>query len=228
MGIADGASAGREDRESGGVELGRGGRDGRCGGIRGTAGPIGDDAAGTADDGDERSDVPWVHDWIERNVGPAAGEQQVAVAIAPSADEFRGGKEAVAGGAVLIFGEVKGVAREQGGFGETGGGAATDVAAAEGGRRAVAEHELTEDGLVDAAEHGLAVMEEGDERAEERHAGDKGLGAVDGIKDPDEFCVGVFGAEFFTDDAVAGEFFADELAEKCFGATVGDGDGGGV
>jgi len=63
-------------------------------------------------------------------------------------------------------------------------------------------------GYVDAAEDGLALMEERDERAEERDAADERFGAVDGVEDPDEFRIGTVVTEFFADDAVAGIFCA--------------------
>ena len=44
--------------------------------------------------------------------------------------------------------------------------------------------------LMDAAQHGLTAVQEGDERAPERHAGDEGLGAVDRIEHPGELGVG--------------------------------------
>ena len=221
-------SARCEDRESGGVQLGRGGRDGRCGWVGRAAVPIGDDAAGAADDGDEGGDIPGVHDRIEGKVGPAAGDKQVAVAVSPSADEFGRGEQAVGGGAVLVFGEIERVAREQRSIGEARGGPAADGAAVEGGGRAVAEHELAQNGLVNAAEHGLALVEEGDECAPKRDAGDERLGAVDGIEHPDELGVGVLGAKFFADDAVGGEFCGNEPAQEFFGAAIGGRDRGGI
>jgi hypothetical protein len=81
---------------------------------------------------------------------------------------------------------------------------------------------LVKDRLMDAAKHGLALMEEGDEGAPKWDAGDERLGAVDGVEDPSELGVGVFGAEFFADDAVGGKFFGNESAKKFFGAAVGD------
>lgn len=170
--------------------------------------PVGNDAAGATDDRHEGGDVPRVHDGIETHVGPAARHEQVAVAISPSADEFCLGEQAVAGGAVLIFREIERVAGEQGGVSEPTGGATADGAVVERGGDAVADHELTEHGLVDHAEDGLAVMEECDQGAPQRDAGDEGFGAVDGIEDPNEFGVGAIAAEFFADDAVGGKFLA--------------------
>lgn len=190
--------------------------------------PIGNDAAGAADDRHEGGDVPRVHDGIETHVGPAARHEQVAVAISPRADEFGLGEQAVAGGAVLIFREIERVAREQGGLSEPRGGATADGAVVERGGGAVADHELTEHGLVNHAEDGLAVMEECDQGAPQRHAGDESFGAVDGIEDPNEFGVGAIAAEFFADDAVGGKFFGDEAAHECFGAAVGERDRRGV
>ena len=198
------------------------------GGVGGAALPVGDDAAGAAHDGHEGGDVPRVHDRVGGDVGAAGGEQEVAVAIGPGAEEADALGEGVEGGAVLEFGGVERVAGEQRGVGEAGAFAHADGGAVERGGGAVADHELVEDGLVDRAEDGLSVVKEGDERAPERDAGDEGFGAVDGIEDPGEFGVGVEAGEFFADDAVGREFFGDEIAEKLLGAAVGGGDGGGV
>src|SRR5690606_33007712 len=141
--------------------------------------PVGDDAAGTAHDGDERLDVPGVHDRVAHDVGAAGGEQEVTVGVAPGAGEAHAVPEGVVGGAVLVFGRVERVAGEQGGGGEVGAGTHAHGAVVEGGDDAVADEELVEDGLMDRAEHGLAAVQEGDEGAEERDGGDEGFGAVD-------------------------------------------------
>lgn len=98
----------------------------------------------------------------------------------------------------------------------------------ERGGRAIADHELVENRLIDAAEDRLPLMEEGDEGAPERDTGDETLGAVDGIEHPDEFGVLVFIAVFLADDPVGGKFLFDALAHQFLGSSISDGDGGGV
>lgn len=212
------------------MEGGGGAGEGGLGRIGSGAVPVGDDAAGAANDGDEGGDVPRVHDRIEHDVGPAGGDEEVTVGVAPRAVEFGALREGVVAGrgGGLVFGDVEGVAGEKRGVFEVRGGAAADGTVVEGGGGVVAEDELAEDGLMDRAEDGLALVQERDERGEERDSGDEGFGAVDRIEDPDEFGVGVFGAELFADDAMGGEFFGDAVAKELFGAAVGEGDGGGV
>lgn len=98
----------------------------------------------------------------------------------------------------------------------------------ERGGGAVTDHELVEDRLIDTAEHGLPLMEEGDEGAPEGDAGDETFGAVDGVEHPDEFSVFVFVAVFLADDPVGGEFLVDALAHQLFGSAISDSHRGGV
>lgn len=210
------------------MELGRGGGDGGGGGVGRGPAPIGDDTAGAANDGDEGGDVPGVHDRVEAEVGEAGGEEEVAVAIAPGAVEADLPREAVGGGAVLVAGEVEGVAGEKGGVGEAGGRADADGAVVERGDVAVADHELAEDGLMDATEDGFAAVEKGDEGAPERDAGDEGFGAIDRVEHPGPFGAFVEVAEFLAKDAVIGEARGDEAAHELLGAAIGGGDRGGI
>jgi len=57
---------------------------------------------------------------------------------------------------------------------------------------------------VDDAEHRRALPGQADQGAEQRLAGDKRLGAVDGVQIPDEIGVGADLAQFLAEDAVAG------------------------
>ena len=198
------------------------GSEGRFGGISRTTRPIGHNPAGPSDDRNERGDVPRVHNGIEHHVGPAAGDEQVAVAVAPSSDEFGGSEDASACRTVLIFGEIERVAGEKRGLSEARGGAAAHGATVERGDLIIAEHELAKNRLMNAAEHGLTLMQQCDERAEERHTADEGLGAVDRIEHPDELGVRIFGAEFFADNPVIGKSFGDEPTEKFLGPFIGD------
>lgn len=212
------------------MEFRRGRGEGGFGGIGGVAAPIGDHAAGAADDGDECGDIPGVHDRIDGDVGEAGRDEEVAVGVAPRAVKLGALRECVVarGGGGLVFGDVERVAREKRGVFDALGRARADGAIVEGGGVVVADDELAEDGLVDGAEDGLAVMEKRDERGEERHAADERFGAVDGIEDPDEVGVGVFVAELFADDAVRGKFFGNATAEELLCATVREGDRRGV
>lgn len=212
------------------MELGGGTRDGGFGGIRGVAVPVGDDAAGSADDRDECGDVPRVHDRVEHDVGEAGGDEEIAVGVTPRADEFGALRESVVarGGLRLITRGIERIAGEERGVFDASGGAAADRFVVERGGDVVADDELVEDRLVNHAEDWLAAMKEGDEGREKRDAGDEGFGAVDGVEDPDEFGVGAIAAEFFANDAVGGKRFGDETAEKFLGAAVGGGDGRGV
>ena len=212
--------------EGGGVEFGSGGGEDGFRWIRGVAGPVGDGAAGAADDGDEGGDIPGVHDGIEGDVDEAGGEQEVAVAVGPRAVESAGVDEAVACVNVLVAGEVAVIAGDECGGGEVGRGTGADELAVQGRGRVVADDELTEGGLVDGPEDGVAVVQEADESGPERHAGDEALGAVDGIEHPDPFGLGVQSTVFFSDDAVVGESSRDHVAHDFFRATIGCGHGG--
>src|SRR3546814_1861823 len=67
-----------------------------------------------------------------------------------------------------------------------------------------ADPALLQDRHVDHTEDGPAVLQQRDQAAEERVAGDEALGAVDRVQDPDEFGAGILDAEFFAVDAMAG------------------------
>ena len=62
---------------------------------------------------------------------------------------------------------------------------------------------------MNATEHGLTFMEQGNEGAPEWNAGDKTFCPIDRVEHPDEFSVFVFVAELFTDDTMGREFMAD-------------------
>ena len=110
---------------------------------------------------------------IEHHVGRARGKQEVTVAIAPGSHESGLREQTIAGRAVLITREIRQVAREHRGFGELRGGAAVNGPAVQRRARPIAQHELTEDRLVNAAEHRLTLVEQRDKRTEERHARDE-------------------------------------------------------
>jgi len=65
----------------------------------------------------------------------------------------------------------------------------------------------------------------GDQRAENRKAGDEGAGAVDRIDHPGVVSAGVVFAQFLAKDSVIGIGLDDEVADRLFGLAVGAGDG---
>ena len=86
--------------------------------------PVGDDPAGAAHDGNQRGDIPWVHDGIDRDIDESGGQHEVTITVGPRAVEPGLGDEAVTRCPVLILGEIEVVAGDQGGLGELGGGTA--------------------------------------------------------------------------------------------------------
>jgi hypothetical protein len=87
-----------------------------------------------------------------------------------------------------------------------------------------ADPALARDRLVDDAEDRPAVPRQRDQRAEQRHAADKGFGAVDRVEHPDEFGVVALAAVFLADDAVLGKPRGDQPPHRQFGGAVGGGD----
>ncbi len=79
--------------------------------------------------------------------------------------------------------------------------------------------------MVDRAEHRLPLVQEGDQRTEERRGGRERARAIDRIEHPDELGVGALGAEFFAEQAVVGELRLDHAPHQLLGAAVGGGDG---
>ena len=188
--------------------------------------PVGDDAAGAAHDGHKRGDIPRVHDRVAHDVGASAGEQEITVAVAPGAHETGAGGERRVGRAVLIFGRIKRIARQESGGFDFFARAHADGAAVERGRMTVADHEFTQHRLMNRPEHRLAEVQECDERAPKRNAGDEGFGAIDWIKHPHEFSIGAGVGKLFANDSVFGKARGDEIAHEFLRAAVGGGDGG--
>jgi hypothetical protein len=65
---------------------------------------------------------------------------------------------------------------------------------------------------------------QGDQRAEQRPAGDERLGAVDRVEHPHELGVQPLAAVLLAEDAVGGVGRGDQLAHGGLGLPVGDGD----
>jgi hypothetical protein len=78
---------------------------------------------------------------------------------------------------------------------------------------------------VDDADHRVAAHLESHEHAEERHAGDERLRAVDGVEDPAEVRVPLLQPVLLAEDRVRGERLADDAPQLAFALAVGDGDG---
>ena len=108
------------------------------------------------------------------------------------------------------FANIERVAREQSSVFDSFARTRLHAVAIQSGGLAIADHELIENRLIDAAEHGLPIVEQGNQRAPERDSSDEAFGAVDGIEHPDEFGGLVFIAVLFTDDAVIRKLFVDE------------------
>ena len=84
------------------------------------------------------------------------------------------------------------------------------------------------DRLVDDAEDRPAVLQQRDQRAEDRAAGHEADGAVDRVEHPLARGFGALGAIFLADDAVARRLGVEQAAHRGFGGAVGLGDGRGV
>ena len=188
---------------------------------------MGEAAAGALDDRDEGDDVEILQPAFDDDVGVAGRDHAVAVAVAAVAGEADGAFDPVVGVAVGSL-EKKRRGGEEGGVGEPGAGARRKVAAsartAVPGASAVAGEPLAGEGLGHHAEHGLAVVEQPDQRSPDRHAHDEGARPVDGIEHPDELGVRTVRTIFLADDAVLGKGRGDQPAHGCFRIPVGGGD----
>ena len=78
--------------------------------------------------------------------------------------------------------------------------------------------------LVDGAEHRHAVLEQPDQGAKARPAGDEGAGAVNRVDHPDAARAFVMRRQFLADDAVIGKARGEDFAQRLLGQAVGDGD----
>ena len=92
-----------------------------------------------------------------------------------------------------------------------------------GGAAGAGQEGFANKGLGHDAGNGNAIMGKADQRAPDRHAGDEGAGAIDGIDDPGVFAVARI-APFLADNGVVGEIFANDGANGGLGAAIGLGD----
>jgi hypothetical protein len=88
-------------------------------------------------------------------------------------------------------------------------------------RTAVATKTLADIGLMHHPEHGSALVQQRDQRAPDRKAGDERLGAVDRVQHPDIFGVLALIAEFLADNAVLGEVGLDQPPHHRLRGAVG-------
>ena len=195
--------------------------------------PIGDDAAGGADDGVEGEVVPGLEGGFADEVDASEREESVGVGVDAVADAGEGGGEALPGGFGVAV-EHGGGGGEADGIFQIGCGRCVDLVGICGGGElgewgGAVEHgsepAFLEDGLVDQAEDGGAVVEEGDEGGECGEAAGECAGAVDGVDGPGPFGVGAVVAELFADQAVRGVAALDGVAQGSFDGAVGFGDG---
>ena len=75
--------------------------------------------------------------------------------------------------------------------------------------------------LIHEAEHGLAIVDEADQRPPERTAHDKGARTVDGIQDPLVAAGARHGGEFLAKDAVIRETFRDGGTNGALSSPIG-------
>ena len=81
---------------------------------------------------------------------------------------------------------------------------------------------------VDDADHRAAPVQQRDQTAEQRAPGDEGLGAVDGIENPDIFGVVALHAVFLAEDAVFRHRLGQDGPHRRLGAPIGDRDRAGI
>ena len=153
--------------------------------------PVGDPAAGALDDRDQRDDVVGLQPGLDDAVGVAGGDHAIGVAVAAVAGEAdrasRPGHRRRARRRRRVTGLVVNSAAS-----------ARSAQARVAQRRrcrpgpvyqavlAVAGEALAGERLGHHAENRDAVLEEADQRAPDRQAGDEGAGAVDRVEHPDD------------------------------------------
>ncbi len=188
--------------------------------------PVGNDAAGSPDDGDVPDEVPLLDDRVGHNLGPSAGHHKVAVGIAPASKKAALAGELRKGGIGFeLSGPTRIGGKEEGSVEGVDSGAAHRFPV-QGRPFCRSDHQFAKKGLMDSTEHRLALVFKGNEGPEKRNPVSKAEGAVDGIEDPNEVGVGIFLTVFFTDNPVIGIGVVDKAANDLLGAPVRLGDGG--
>ena len=65
--------------------------------------PVSKKAAGLAQDDRERSTIPYVHHWIEHQLGAAGGDAGITVSISPAGTEANRLRQAVVNISAIVF-----------------------------------------------------------------------------------------------------------------------------
>jgi len=169
--------------------------------------PVGDYAAGAADDWNQRRDVPGVQNRIAHDVGPAGGHQQGSHSSRPQVRScFTRPAERGKRPAILVLRGRKHIAAQQRGVLQAWRVANPDRPAVERCAIAVADDQLAQDRLVKwLPAPGWPRWSRAMKRSEEGGGGGKGAGAVDRIQDPDIFRAGVLRAVFLPENAMIGK-----------------------
>ena len=87
---------------------------------------------------------------------------------------------------------------------------------------------LSRDWLVNNAQHGPAILQQGNQRAENRAAGDKACRAINGVQHPNTAGIGPFCAKFLANNAIARCFALQAQTHGLFRRAIRQCDGGGV
>jgi hypothetical protein len=148
------------------------------------------------------------------------GHEQIAVAVPPGPREGRAVHQAREPFALGLAQDDGGVARQERRLLDPRDGPGPDGLSIECRGRIVADHELAQDRLVDAAQDRLALVEEPNEGPKEGDARHKGFGAIDRVEHPHKLGVGPFGPELLTHDAVPGIPLVDQAPHDLLGAPV--------
>ena len=192
---------------------------------QGLAVPVGHDAAGIFDNGYVGRHVPFVQVGFRDNIDETHGQHGESVAIHAKARHSGGGGQAFKGlGLVGVINVQR--SGEQICLGQAIPAAGLDRSAIECSRAVHAPRPaFTADRLVNHADHGLAVVGQGNQDAEQGNAGNEQFGAVDGVQNPVPFAGSRFQGEFLPPDTVVGAFGLDYGAHGQFGVPVRDGHG---
>lgn len=175
--------------------------------------------------GQECGEVPNLQERVAHNVGEAAAQKHIAVAIAPSARDCRFVFECPPLFAPAQVGAIAAVGSEQcHSLGRFAVGDAHGFAV-EKARFAIADDALFQYGLVDCPENRSASILQADECPEKRNFRDEGFSPVDWIEHPYELGGFVDVAELLADDSVFGKFFRDFFAQHklCIAVYLGYG-----
>ncbi len=91
-----------------------------------------------------------------------------------------------------------------------------------------AQPAFADDRLIDDPQHRPAILQQRDQRAEDRAADDEAARAVDGVQHPGPPAAPLARGFLFADNAVHRPLGDDQAAHRGFGLLVGERDGGGI